>query len=257
MKMKPSLMPLLALYVMSVIGCSVKEDRSVCPCRLRLDFSGIDTSVVRYAVFEVTASDGFVLDDTLSCDEFHRFKVIDVPQEIVRVRAWYGDCGMVGTDGLSIPLGQECPPVYHHTSAVDARREQQIERVLLKKDFCRMTIVLTESDFPHELIINGCVSGYAVDGRPVEGDFRCVIPHKEGRGEVVVPRQRDASLMLEVRGEDGVKKVFALGEYVEMIGYDWSAVNLEDFTVYMDYAHSRVVIKVEKWDEEYEFNVTV
>ena len=34
------------LLLSAAVSCSVKEDRSVCPCRLRLDFSGTDTSAV-------------------------------------------------------------------------------------------------------------------------------------------------------------------------------------------------------------------
>ena len=33
-----------ALLVLA--GCSVKEDRSMCPCRLNLDFTEVDTSVI-------------------------------------------------------------------------------------------------------------------------------------------------------------------------------------------------------------------
>ena len=38
----------VALTVALAMSCSIKEDRTDCPCRLVLDFSEIDTSIVKY-----------------------------------------------------------------------------------------------------------------------------------------------------------------------------------------------------------------
>ena len=257
MKRKPLIVPVLLLFMMSVAGCSVKEIRSVCPCRLMLDFSGNDTSVIRHAALSVTADDGFLYRDTVEKRDFVSEYMLEVPQDVIRVRAWSGDEGMMGENGLVIPDGEDCPPVYMHASVTDLHCEKHVERILLRKNFCSMTIVLTEEYFPYMLKVAGNVCGYDKDGKPVGGEFECVVEHQDGRGCVRIPRQISDDLMLLVGDDDTVYKAFSLGEYVEVIGYDWSAEDLEDMTVYMDYAQSRIVIEVEKWDKEYVFDIRV
>ena len=68
--MKLSEVVSLTGLVMLFVSCSVKEDRDMCPCRLMLDMTDVDTSVVKYAEIVVTASGGYGLRDTLSVEDF-------------------------------------------------------------------------------------------------------------------------------------------------------------------------------------------
>ena len=65
MKMSSFRMLLLTACMLICAGCSVKEDRTVCPCRLFLDFSEVDPSAVKSADFHLSASDGFIFTGTL------------------------------------------------------------------------------------------------------------------------------------------------------------------------------------------------
>ena len=78
-----------------------------------------------------------------------------------------------------------------------------------------------------------------------------------GACQLVLPRQTDSSLVLEVHDDTGILRSFALGEYVTASGYDWSEADLKDITVSLDYALTRVVIVVEAWAEEHVFNVVM
>lgn len=251
--MKPSQYMMLLMMLLH-LGCSVKEDRTACPCRLTMDFSGVDTSVV----YDVAAAGGFMFKDTVSMADLPCSRLVEVPRSVSSCRAWCGDGGMMSDDGMLIPSGTECPPIYMHCSTVDTEGELAYDFVQLRKCFCRMTVVLTKEEFPFRLGLRGNVCGYDRQGRPLAGDFYCPIEHVDGIAAVNVPRQSDSTLVLEVWSEDyGLVKVFSLGEYVDMISYDWNAPDLEDMTVYMDYAHSRITISVERWDKEYIFDITV
>jgi hypothetical protein len=61
---------------------------------------------------------------------------------------------------------------------------------------------------------------------------------------------------MKTRGTS-VLKTFALGEYIHASGYDWSAADLEDITVGIDYTRTKLIISVLGWDDVYEFDVVI
>ena len=246
--------------VLMSTSCSVKEDRTVCPCQLFLDMSEVDTSIVRSAELVVSASDGFQIKDTLEIDDFMDGYVVDVPRETVGVGVYFGAGDCVDEVGrLGIDYGNECPQVYMHSSIIRAEGEKMVEKVLMRKNHCIMTIqVETEKDFPFRLEVKGSVDGYDLGGAPSVGDFRyAMYVDEKGTCSLTLPRQRDSSLILEVHDEDGALKSFALGEYVAASGYDWQQDDLKDITVSLDYALTHVVIAVAGWSNEYVFEVVI
>lgn len=246
--------------VMLVISCSVKEDRDICPCRMMLDMGDVDTSVVKYAELVLTASGGFCYRDTLSAEAFSDVYAVDVPRGEVGIGVYWGAAGCVGDDGrLGIDYGDECPHVYMHSSFITALGESVVENVRMRKNHCIMTIqVQSDKDFPFRLEAKGLIDGYESGGKPSVGEFMyAMYADDEGMCQFVLPRQTDNSLVLEVHDDAGVLRSFALGEYVAASGYDWGVEDLKDLTISLDYALTRVVIKVEEWAEEHIFDVVI
>ena len=54
----------LIMVIAFSMGCSVKEDRSVCPCVMMLDFSGVDPDRTDSLIMSVLSADGFIHKDT-------------------------------------------------------------------------------------------------------------------------------------------------------------------------------------------------
>ena len=71
----------------------------------------------------------------------------------------------------------------------------------------------------------------------------------------MLPRQRDASLKLDIFGDDGLLKSFSLGNYLLESGYDWTAKDLRDATVLVDFAGTQIRIEVGGWDHSYDFDI--
>ena len=246
--------------LLSFVACSVKEDRGVCPCRLMLDFSENDTVLVRSVELLLSASEGFGIADTLQCQEFDEEYEVFVPCGNVNVLAWYGAEGCVTEeDGLRIPYGEDCPEVYMSFFNVEVLGEVFRSAVLLKKNHCRATLyVQSEEGFPYRLVVRGDVGGYDSDGAPSEGEFMCELDLNDDlAGWVNLPRQRNDSLCLEVWEGDEMLKVFTLGRYISAVGYDWSADDLDDITLSLDYAHNVIGISIGEWDEEHHFNISI
>lgn len=246
--------------IVSCLSCSVKEDRSSCPCRLILDMSDVDTSIVKSAEIVVSSPDGFLFTGTHSFTGDGDECILDVPRGEISVGVFYGASELINNDcSLIIPYGDECPQVYMHSSVIMADGELERECVHMCKNFCIMTLrVLTEEEFPFRLETRGSVDGYVRGGAPSDGDF-AYTSLLDGESECVVslPRQVDNSLKLEVNDGTEVLKTFALGEYLEACGYDWSEDDLKDIIVTLDYSLTRIHLKVEEWKEEYVFDVVI
>lgn len=243
----------------AITGC-VKERRGLCPCLLQLDFSRLDTSLVTEARVNVAGPEGYVYDESIDALSFAGGLEIRVPKGDCMLYVYFGDKGLaVPNRGLYIPYGEDCPPVYMNISYVDTRFEQCRKVVVLRKNYCRLSVCVEDAEhFPFGLAIRGKIVGYGLDGLPVEGDFFCSVDNvAETDWTMSVPRQMDNSMVLEVNDGTSVLKTFALGEYISASGYDWSAPDLGDITVGIDYTRTKLTVSVLGWDEVYEFDVVI
>lgn len=240
-------------------GCSVKEYRESCPCRLVLDFSDTDTMTVRSADLYVTVPDGYVFTDHVTYESFRKGYEAVVPRTWLYVNLISGAEDMASAHGLNIPLGEECPAVYTHSSHIDADCEIWSEIVRMRKNHCRMNIVVkTDDSKMPDLKVMSDVCGYDVSGKPEAGDFEYEVrPDRSGKCSVTVPRQTDDGMILEIDDGRGVVKSFALGTYIASIGYDWTAPDLQDIDIELDFAMTRISLVVSGWDKEYEFDVVI
>lgn len=249
---------LVAASVM--MSCSVKEDRNHCPCRLCLDFSGVDTVAVPQVRLYLTTEDAFVENASYRTSTVFPEFVVSVPRTDVYVNVYGSDEGLLQPDkGLVIPYGQDCPRLFSFSSKVDARNEVSRVRVGLHKNHCVMTVVIRKNnELDYGLCIKGNICGYRADGSPMEGRFSYIPSADESGGySAVLPRQVDSSLMLEVDDSTGVIKEFALGEYISAGGYDWNAEDLEDVEVIIDWAQTSVLLTVQGWDWVKEYEIVI
>ena len=249
-----SLLLCAMLYV-----CCIKEERGECPCRLIVDLAEVDSASISSVDIQLTCKDGFVHKEKRHADSYDEEDIISVPQEEIFLNVCYGDNGMMNPDGLLIPEDSDCPPVYLYSTLVDASDREFVRKVVkMRKNHCVMKIYVEGDGFPFDVTLKGNVCGYDASGCPVPGAFR-YSPDEVGDSAytVVLPRQLDSSLLLEVNDGSDVLKVFALGEYIKACGYDWTEDDLQDLTVGIDYARTQIVITVKGWDEVYEFDIVI
>ena len=270
---KPSVLAvMLAAALVMNQGCSIKEDRSRCPCMLVMDFTDVELSGAGIMEMQVAGSDGFLYyDDDIFPDLFSEagdegerlLYVVSVPGPEVSVTV-IGNSG--GTfrpgEGLLIPYGSECPEVsmYHSSLSVSPIGEEAGGKVVMHKDYCRIGIRMlsVSEDYPFSLSVEGNVGGIGTDRSPLQGRFSySFVSLDDGIGCVNVPRQYDDSLVLLVKDGNRVLREFALGEYIAESGYDWAAEDLEDIEVSIDYAHSLIIVDVAGWSEAFEYDVVI
>lgn len=243
------------------ISCSVKEDRDLCPCVLEIDFRSSDSlsfSCVDLMVF----SDGdYVWRDAVDLMHDTGVYSLEVPRTDLHISAWVGSGNYLSDKGvLLIPFGEDCPEVYMHGSDICAEGESCRETVFLRKNHCVMTLVTEgEGKISSGLKVKGNVSGYDEYGVPLPGDFEFVLDDEwhEGGYEVVLPRQYDASLILEADDGNGHYKAFSLGHYIVSSGYDWTSPDLDDVTVTLDYALTEVRLVVNGWESVFKYDMEI
>lgn len=259
MKIKLSKVLICVFSLIVCAGCSVKEDRAICPCRLVLDFSEVDTTLIRSADVEMFSEDSLFLKNHLEAEDFEVEYDLSVPRKQLQLCLWSGREGFESDDGLRIPYGEEAPEVYFHSSVVDADCEQLREIVKMRKNHCRLTMIMKGEEFtPISVSLLGNVDGYTRDGIPSTGQFRCSSNvGSEGVCSMVIPRQIDNTLQMELDDGSGVFKKFAIGEFIAESGYDWTTQDLDDITVELDFAVTHLTLAIQGWEKEHKFEVVI
>lgn len=276
-------------------GCSVKEDRDLCPCTLVLEFPREDAERLQDGVtvcMRGYSDDGFSLCDTLLAGRTASSRGPDnvsgkwsysyvVPKGDVDLAVSYSADGLAGklnSSGrwIEIDEGRPCPSIWTCCEKVSARADRVTVPVRLHKNFCRIDIQVRDVDgeeFPFKLRVRGNVNGYGLDGKPARGAFLCDAERSEtesagsgtasestgyGHGyAVTVPRQTDDSLTLEIVTDDGVAKSFAIGNYIAASGYDWTSADLKDICLEIDYARTVISFTIDKWTHSEQFEVVI
>lgn len=249
---------LFLISMLLLIGCTVKEDRSDCPMPL-LVVPGMraENVPVRYHVrteAETVWNDVFVCgaDSTVS---------IEVPRRILESFASYSKTDFYDREGnYLIPPGSECPEVWTHSAMLDATKPFVSDTVeLYRSRACITFIIRGTAGRSQSMALVGKVDGFHNDGRPSTGDFFCKAGEtgrmdSAGRWTVGVPRQSDDSLVLEME-TSGMYRVFPVGHYLDDSGYDWTAKELEDVTIEIDYADYHIRIRTSAWEHTLTFDI--
>lgn len=185
-------------------GCSVKEDRDLCPCALVLEFPREDAERLQDGVtvcMRGYSDDGFYLCDTLLAGRAASSGGPDtvsgkwsysyvVPKGDIDLAVAYSADGLAGelnSSGrwIEIDEGRPCPSIWTCCEKVSARADRVTVPVRLHKNFCRIDIQVRDVDgeeFPFKLRVRGNVNGYGLDGKPARGAFLCDAERSETEG---------------------------------------------------------------------------
>lgn len=233
-------------------ACSVKEDREKCPCILIV-------SSPEDALMRLCSDDG-----TFSFEGQVRGGVnrrVEVPRKKLSY-SFFNLCdALFDEHGIYIPPGSESPPVRQMCGTVVAAGESVTLPVTLRKSHCFLTLdvhSLADPSAPGipQVCVGGGVCGWYSSGDLRRGPFSVRMEPREGLCTVCLPRQADNSLTLTV-SVAGVARTFALGELLASDGYDWMAPDLEDLSVYIDYAATVLDISILRFSESVDEDIVV
>lgn len=270
----PGILAAAIIVFVSILGCSVKEDRDSCPCSLRLDLTDVFDNADGRLLLTVCGKDGFWLCDTLDAMHPGRdaggrvFHTVHVPREELRVDV-YSPCEAVTDVRRGYRPEGTCARIWKYSETLVAEGEVVERTVALRKEYCSLSVTLAGNGGvapPFSLVFVSNVDGYLPGGGLSHGLYEERVDPPGSRCTVNLLRQGDASLMMETvpYGSGGVAgsgvgpmRSFALGEYLSASGYDWDAPDLEDVEMSLDFASTSIRISTEKWTRTVEFDVVI
>jgi hypothetical protein len=219
---------------------------------------GLDSLVI-----SVGAGEGFYVKEAFSLQDRVLEYCTAVPKSEVYVLVASGAAyTCFDRDGIHIPEGSECPVLYTYAESFVADAGDLRRTVSLNRNYCVLSVSLKTSPGvrprPFRITLEGDVAGYLMDGSPEEGVFHSPSPSSSGGlCHLRIPRHVDPSLWMEIDFLDtGDVRTFPVGEYIVESGYDWSAPDLEDISVEIDFSRSSMTFTTSKWKKTLSFEIT-
>ena len=244
----------LLLAGLVLTACSVKEDRTDCPCTLEVEF--LHRELIRDPLTLVGYStDAMVFDDNVTTADYPDVYRRSVPRGMLFFGAVQGFVNNRHEGHqVVIPRGQECDSLYACHDYVDCTGEIAHTAVDLHKQFATVTLMITNTDFvpaDYSFVIESGTSGIDIlTCQGVAGYFTLLPTVDADHGmRFRLPRQCDDSLVLKVTHSSGDNVTFPLGRYIHGIGYDWDALDLQDIFITLDIARGEVRVGVARWEE--------
>ena len=222
-----------------LLSCSVKENRTLCPCALSIALRDLPGPVSVQVVAGDHRATYTARQDTVM--------LVQAPKGKIRLMAVCG-ARLEPEQDLEIPYGFECPPVYLYSDLVNTLCDSTRVDVQLNKHFCTLSLQFDSPrgwGEPFWAQIRGNVQGLDREGRPVEGDFSCRL---DAGFTVRLPRQSpEDELWLDISMPDQVVRSFALGTYMLRAGYDWTAPDLEDLPLQIRLSITELLLQTDLW----------
>lgn len=210
--MKKLFLPLVLGLTLN--ACSVKEDRTLCPCLLNVIMTEAyaplndDSEDEWQLTLTGYAEEGMIVEECFGKERLRDTLEYLVKRGNVIMTAWLTDTVMpVSEQCYRIPVGEQAPRLYACSSRIDASGETVYYSVQPHKQYATITLLDDiETDEPfggRKLIVRGHTCGLDLATMcPVEGPFECQaepVDHLPERGfQIRIPRQEDSGLELEL-----------------------------------------------------------
>lgn len=245
---------IFALATLSLVSsCSIKEDRSGCPCELTIDASGINAEEVSV----ICRTDMDLFRGRLHPGGDDRSVEIKVPRDIVQIVSYTGNAITYEDDNcLIIPYGNESDCIYADVSVINTKAETAYKKVSLHKQYARISLEFindtdNEGGADSRLSVIGSANGISLsDLSPVSGAFHCMVtPGTEGVYSFNVPRQKDNGLYVLIENGGHVSDPVQLGKILESVGFDWTKKDLDDISLKIELPSSVISVSITEWDK--------
>lgn len=250
----------LAAIGLSAASCSVKEDRSGCPCLLSVDLRSADIThpgVTHPDITVTVDAGGAPAVETVAVQDYlsYPFWERGVPRRTVTVSARSTVRGMdTEWPYATVGTGSQCDSLYAHASRVDCSGEEAHETAVLHKQFATLYIDMTgygASRYPYGITVRGESDGISLETlSPHDGEFRFSPAAQGARGTRFIcriPRQ-GGRLLMDLTRDGTVMDTVDIGAEITRAGYSWHREDLDDIMLTVDHGTLAVSVSVLPWD---------
>lgn len=255
----PWLLPALLI----ITSCSVKEDRSPCPCWLTVDGTDAFRVSDRPSLRIWSGADGEV-SETLTEGGSPSVREYTVPRGTVTVSLHSGPAAGREEKG-KVLFADNLPAdtLWAHASAVDCRGEEARDTVRMRRQFAKVTLRPREGSWSASGVRSMSVSTSCggLDLRtlePLDGGWGMPLDTADDTEAVFhVPRLRQESRFTLLADIGGGTEERDLQAVLRQTGYDWGKADLDDITLTLDGSLCVVEVTVEPWKggDEYDEHI--
>lgn len=245
-----------ACLIVLLQSCTIKEDRGPCPCHLNVDISNCYdyTERIMLSAWRYEAENLFT--DKIKLKDYPGMYTRKVDKGSLYVCAISGYDSMVIKNGTAvIPEGEDCPEVMAYKGGMlDASGDSADEKVTLHKQYSRIRFLTdeqTENMGDLTFRVTGNVNGFDLSTlTPVIGSFNALaLKDEDGIRSLIVPRQNDDDLTLEIYKDGVLYGTVGIGEEIRDSGYSWEDEDLRDIYLTISlFSSSGVLVDVNGWD---------
>jgi hypothetical protein len=239
-------------FSLFLVGCSVKEGRTDCPCHLGLDYSLVHNDSV--VPLSVIGNGSVLFRDSSDRAEIGNRLTAPVPKgyNVVYYCQGVENCTKV-SDAVMIPFGREFDRFFAGSDKVDCTNEFAFDTLRLHKQYCKLSLIFRTAkneSYRNSIAVLSDVGGIRLtDLQPISGDFKfSPVVDSDNRASVVLPRQMGGKIDLVITdyltGKDETVDLKAL---FESVGYSWVKRDLDDLEIVLDFSKSKFTVLMTDW----------
>ena len=252
----------LAAILLLGNSCSIKEDRSPCPCRLEILTKDCTPMVKELTLSAWNAGQVFV--KAVPVNQETPSRCYEVPRGMLVLTAVSGvRLEEMAEGNMILPKGSSCDSLWSYSAEVDCRGETAQAEVRLRQQFATVHLSVEregdDSEYPYQLVLQSGVNGLSLPYyQPNEGRWsRPLVEGEDGIYLFRVPRQKDGSLSLDLFLGGNKVESYPVGEHIIKAGYDWTKDRLEDIYIGMDWGQTEAHIHIEAWEDGGEYDAVI
>lgn len=230
-----------AIMMTAAQGCSIKEDRRMCPCLLTVSAGCPLTDEAEIRI-------GAETETVMPFEGTARLEK-EVGKGYVRLCVVQGHSReRVSGDILTIPEGSGSDRMFLWAEEIDCTGETACAEGPLRKEFAELTVTVRElPEGEWSMEVDGSTAGYDLSsGQPVAGKLTTLMDSDGGDFRTVLPRQTgEVSLVLRNGGLED--RTYGLSGILEDAGYSWREKDLDDIRIEIEYGWTSVTVTVTDW----------
>lgn len=254
------------LTFLIALSCSVKEDRSPCPCYLNLNIDqAVNDPDYEEGLVTVMTHENMICQERVRLSDYEGagYDVV-VPRKLINAMVAVGHEDLWWkSDTLSAATNLEWGPVRlaGESDLCDADDKRFVMQ--FHKEYCRMNFILVGvvdvDSYPFDIRIRAnCNALRLRDRKPVRGRYTAyAVPSNTAMYSVLVPRQEDSEMLVDLLLHkesheytvDDYVATIEVGSIMARQGYNWDKIDLDDIYVNIDVLKATCSIGIVPWDE--------
>ena len=248
------------LSLTTLCSCSIKEERSVCPCVVEIDYSAIkeDQRISESEDQNILLIIPSQVNMTVKPRDYPDGQELSISRKNASFNCYMGySSGRISGSRLVIPEGSEGDQLYsyHKDMLIGPNTENVRIAPVLCSEFTKVVIRFVGNESAATgLTVRATSTTNGLDlatGHATEGDFRCELTPIDAQSFAFnMPRQKNRDIEVDIFSTDEPVYTLELWRELDRASYDWDAESLAPLVIInIDRKKVDIDVTVLDWNE--------